>query len=164
MSVCVELSEFIVLTSRVSGLIEWGPVLGQYSLLGTHNGAPCYKQSDTISRDAVYIYKDLEHAWRVSRKLGDLSEERGLYNPNDDKLNSIPLSGWWFKQGEVWCNECSLQISRGPLATVPSINLEHSSLTQIYQLTYNLTEQVRKMQIANSIVIREMDVSIYIYF
>ena len=52
-------SEFIVLTSRVSGLIEWGPVLGQYSLLGTHNGSPCYKQTDTISSDAIYIYKDI---------------------------------------------------------------------------------------------------------
>ena len=93
MSVGGDVTEFIVLTSRVSGLIEWGPVLGQYSLLGTHNGSPCYKQTDTFSSDAIYIYKDLENAWRVSRKLGDLTEEHGLYNPNDNRLTSIPLSG-----------------------------------------------------------------------
>ena len=142
MSVGSELTEFIVLTSRVSGLIEWGPVLGQYSLLGTHNGAPCYRQSDTISSHAVYIYKDLETAWRVSRKLGELCEEQGLYNPNDSKLNTIPLTGWWFKQGAEWCNECSLQISMGPLATVAKIDLEHTLLTHKYELTYNLTDQV----------------------
>ena len=134
--------EFVVLTSKINGLIEWGSFLGQYNLIGTHNDCPCYKQSDTISSDAVYLYRDLESAWRVSRKLGDLSEEDSLYNPNDDKLNSVPLKGWWFKHGDKWNNECRLQITSGPLATVTSIDLDFSTLKQNYVHTYILTDQV----------------------
>ena len=84
-----------IVISSSGGAAEYGGwYLGQYNYAGEHNGRPYFRQLDTVSSEARYLYShdgNNKSHWYVGSNLGH-TKDYCMYNPVPS--DTPPAAGW----------------------------------------------------------------------
>ena len=111
---------FLTLHSTGPSGEHQGSSLGQYVLYGEHNGAPLYRQRDTVEGgESLYLYRATNGMWAVGL---DLEGEVGISSTLES--DSVPSEGWECYDGGQWLQDPGLTVTRGPLSPCDSVKLE----------------------------------------